>query len=59
MSRKRLPTGGNVLHQKALYLYEDLRCEKESKAFTARRRWLHRFKKIFHLKTQKITRVSI
>ena len=43
MNRKRVPTDGNILWQKALSLYEDFQkkdgTEKETKPFTASRGW--------------------
>jgi len=54
MNRKRVPSDGNVLRLKALCLCEEFQrkygTEDETKPFTVRRGWLHRFRNRFNLK---------
>jgi len=54
MNRKRVPVDSNMLWQKALSLYKDFQKKygtvEETKSFTARRGWLHRFRNRFYLK---------
>ena len=54
MNRKRGPVDSSALWQKALSLYEDFQKKdgmvEETKSFTARRGWLHRFRNRFNLK---------
>ena len=54
MNRKRVPVDSNVLWQKSLSLYKDFQYKdgtaEETKSFTARRGWLHRFRNRLNLK---------
>jgi hypothetical protein len=59
MNRKRVPTDGNVLQQKALSLYKDFQkkdgMEEETKSFTASRACLFGFRNRRNSKNIKIT----